>query len=861
MGQDKPGKFQLLTWKQGLFLLLILVVGFSLTWFASKNILNSFYQEQKNEFRINSKQYTNRFNEQLIRIEDALFNTQSFFRASNDVTREELQTFVNNSQLDLTKSSPIDSLFFINKINTQPNTTTEQITHQVEQVTSPYFLHNTANMERTDVAKITDQIKPESVLQQSKQGPQFKSSIIGVLGSQDRKNIHFIIPLKQNKNSEVFGYIGTTFSLSKYLETNRPQKNYVVDLAISASDQNNISLSVGSIVQNNIWLEQVTDFLEVSKLEEKSVFSFGNLGWTFDYNTNITANAPLWLQVMPFLLLLAGGGGTILVVITLLVVFTDRSRVKKKVAEKTQELRVKGRALESVNDGVIVTDTLENGTKTTYVNKGFEEITGYSEDEFVGKNCNFLQGEETDPEKVKKMREKLEQEESFQITLINYRKNGEKFWNELSVSPVYDDVEELVGFIGIQRDVTKQKQREWKLEEKVEEIEKLNQKMQKEKAKDEAILYSIGEGLVVTDEEGKVEFVNDGFEDILGKSKQEVIEQHIAEATPVRNEDKEEVNFESEILSQVLEENKEVKSEQDYYFAREDGSIFPVSITVSPIELDGEVIGAVEVFRDTTKIRELDKAKDEFVSLASHQLRTPLSTISWYAEMLLDGDAGELTDEQEEFIEEIYNGNQRMIGLVSALLNVSRIESGSLMVKREEVDLIELTHNTLKDVEPKVNKKELTVHEDYDQNTPVIKGDQRILRIILQNLISNAVKYTPQEGDIGINIFPNNQEEMVQVEVWDEGYGIPEEQQDQIFEKLFRADNIETKDTTGTGLGLYVVKSILEKTGGDIWFESEEGEGTTFYVQIPFSGMKEQDGSKSLAFGEVSQEEQDSFNK
>jgi signal transduction histidine kinase len=284
---------------------------------------------------------------------------------------------------------------------------------------------------------------------------------------------------------------------------------------------------------------------------------------------------------------------------------------------------------------------------------------------------------------------------------------------------------------------------------------------------------------------------------------------------------------------------------QTYYFVRNDGSKFAAGITASPFVLDGRIVGVILVFRDVSREKDIDQAKTEFVSLASHQLRTPLSTISWYAEMLLTGDAGKVNKEQKEYLEEIYKGNQRMVELVNALLNVSRIELGTFSVEPEDTDLREVAESVFDELKPQLLQKKMKVVHEYDAKLTNIYLDKKLIRIVFQNLLTNALKYTPAKGQIELRIVKQKSDVMVSVK--DNGCGIPKKDQKQIFQKLFRADNVKTLDTNGTGLGLYIVRSIVEQSaGGKIWFESTEGKGTTFFVTLPLKGMKPKEGSRAL---------------
>ncbi len=252
---------------------------------------------------------------------------------------------------------------------------------------------------------------------------------------------------------------------------------------------------------------------------------------------------------------------------------------------------------------------------------------------------------------------------------------------------------------------------------------------------------------------------------------------------------------------------------------------------MSPVVENGKAIFFTVIAGDITKRKEIDLAKTEFVSLASHQLRTPLSAIRWYTEMLKKGMGGSITDTQKSYLDEVYNANLRMIDLVNSLLNVSRIDMGTVQSEPERICIPPVVKNVLGELAPRIAEKKLTVRETYAPDMPEHWFDPQQMRMIFQNLLSNAVKYTPEGGIIKVVAHPEG--ENIFFSISDSGIGIPKEQQPQIFNKLFRADNAREVDTTGTGLGLYIIKSIIEKTGGSLRFESEIGKGTTFYGILP----------------------------
>lgn len=280
---------------------------------------------------------------------------------------------------------------------------------------------------------------------------------------------------------------------------------------------------------------------------------------------------------------------------------------------------------------------------------------------------------------------------------------------------------------------------------------------------------------------------------------------------------------------------------------RKDGALIDVSLTISPLKNDdGEIVGASVVARDITKEKQIDKAKTEFVSLASHQLRTPLTAIRWYSEMLLNGDAGDLNVDQKQFVHEINEGNLRMVDLVNALLNVSRLELGTFLIEPVPTDVIAMTNSVIKEQALDIKKKRISFSASFGDHIPLIPVDEKLLRMVIQNLLSNAVKYTPDKGTVSLSLKVQSKTKSVLWSVSDSGYGIPKNQQHKIFEKLFRADNVRAMDMEGTGLGLYIVKQIVDQSGGKVWFESEENKGTTFFVELPLSGMVAKEGTKSL---------------
>jgi signal transduction histidine kinase len=257
------------------------------------------------------------------------------------------------------------------------------------------------------------------------------------------------------------------------------------------------------------------------------------------------------------------------------------------------------------------------------------------------------------------------------------------------------------------------------------------------------------------------------------------------------------------------------------------------------------VIFAFVSFRQRgNREKEIEGAKTEFVSLISHQLRTPPSTIKWYAEMLQNEEKGPLTDDQKKYVNQIYTSSQQMISLTNALLNVSRLELGTFAIEPEEVDLIKIVKQVLDEYKPQILVKKLQIKEEYEENMPHVTTDPKFITIVLRNLLSNAILYNPDNGQVTIAITKDTNNK-IRIRITDTGYGIPKGQQGKVFTKLFRADNAKMLGSKGSGLGLYVVKSIINQMGGKIWFESEQDKGATFYVSLPqVSIQKRREGAR-----------------
>ncbi len=385
------------------------------------------------------------------------------------------------------------------------------------------------------------------------------------------------------------------------------------------------------------------------------------------------------------------------------------------------------------------------------------------------------------------------------------------------------------------------------LKERTHELETSKDRIEKETHKLNAILSSMGESLIVIANDGSIVRMNQAATVVLGIADGDAQGKKIETILPLFKDKIEITKEDSPIYKALADQSIARTLLRDNISAKDkEGNVFPVVLSATSLlgkGLDG--IAAIVMFRDVTVEKSIDQAKTEFVSLAAHQLRTPLTAIGWYVEMLIHEDVGKINKKQKTYLDEIEHSNQRMVDLVNALLDVSHIDLGTFAVDPTELDLPEVSKSVLKELEPSIEKRKIKIEEKYGRGLSKVMMDQKLIRMVFQNLLSNAVKYTPEGGTVGVSI--ESKEEKLRIVVKDTGYGIPKAEQVKIFTKLYRAQNVRGKDTDGTGLGLYIVKAIVEQSGGSITFVSEENKGTTFYVIFPKNGMSKKKGGKELS--------------
>lgn len=362
----------------------------------------------------------------------------------------------------------------------------------------------------------------------------------------------------------------------------------------------------------------------------------------------------------------------------------------------------------------------------------------------------------------------------------------------------------------------------------LEDTEDARRKIEEEKNKTASVIANLTDGLMVIDENGKISMINPKALEIFGITANDVVG----------------IYFEKALVGTVLKILASLFDKKEKEFFRKEVKINEnMIIDVSCVNImkgtdnNNKKPEFLIIMHDITREKVIEKLKTEFVSISAHQLRTPLSAIKWTLQMLLEGDLGPITDEQKEFIGKINISNERMILLINDLLNVARIEEGRYIYQATPFDIVKIIDSVIKLYNDVAQRKGVKLEfTKPKEDLPKAKIDVEKMTLAITNLVDNAIKYTPEGGFV--RIFVKENKGAIEFSIQDSGIGIPAEQKERVFGKFFRAANALKRETEGSGLGNFIVKNIIEAHDGQIWFESEEKKGSTFYFTIPILDKK-----------------------
>lgn len=361
----------------------------------------------------------------------------------------------------------------------------------------------------------------------------------------------------------------------------------------------------------------------------------------------------------------------------------------------------------------------------------------------------------------------------------------------------------------------------------------------REKEKTNAVLASVADGVYVIDNADEIVLWNKSAETITGFDEEEMLGKQCFTAASVTDGDDGQCTSMCGTAASIEEGAGSVGYE--VLACRKDGDKIWLSVSAAPIREAGEVVGIVHVFRDISEYKEIDRMKSDFVATVSHELRTPLTSILGFSKTLLRSDANFPDASRESFLLEIVREGERLARLIEDVLSVSRIEAGSLRLDLKPVEAAPAVQHVI------TNVSRLTSIHNFVINVPdgmrQVQADPDKLHQVLLNLVVNAIKYSPDGGPIIVSV--EEADEVIRFSVSDEGVGIAKEHIPHVFERFYRAAK-PRGGVAGTGLGLYVSKSLVEEMGGRIWAESTVGEGSRFFFELPLSHA-EQDLSEKIA--------------
>lgn len=350
-----------------------------------------------------------------------------------------------------------------------------------------------------------------------------------------------------------------------------------------------------------------------------------------------------------------------------------------------------------------------------------------------------------------------------------------------------------------------------------------------EKAKADALFESIGEPVLATNEQGEIMKINDALLDMLGYTATELIGKGYMNTIQSFSLDGNPIPPLARPVMRSLMEGRSITDKLQ--FAKKNGDLIPVVVTVAPIMLDGRPIGTIEISRDITRDQEIDRAKTEFLSLASHQLRTPATAVKQYVGMLREGYIGKLSTPQRQAIEHAYEANERQLRIIEDLLRVAKVDSGKMNLHRTPTDLGELLQDIIADQAESVSRRQQTIVFIPPQEQYIAMVDTHLIRTVIENLIDNASKYSPLGKRISIEL--QRQKPGLTIAISDEGVGIAQADIPKLFQKFKRLPNPLSLEANGSGLGLYWAKKVLDYHGGAINVYSKLGNGSTFMVILP----------------------------
>ena len=462
---------------------------------------------------------------------------------------------------------------------------------------------------------------------------------------------------------------------------------------------------------------------------------------------------------------------------------------------------------------------------------GAQRLTGYKAEEGVGRHFStlYLPEDVADGKPARELAEAAHvgrfEEEGWRV-----RKDGSRFWASVVVTALRDPAGQLVGFAKVTRDLTEQRRAEEQLRTSEERLR--------------VLIGSVKDyGIFMLDPDGRVASWNEGARRIKGYEAEEIIGQHFSVFYPEAAREVGFPDYELEVAREVG------RFEDEGWRVRKDGTQFWANVVITALHADdGKLIGFAKVTRDLTErrlaqqrevedarrlaeVEASNRAKTGFLAAMSHELRTPLNAIAGYAQLMQEGIAGPVSEQQQEYLSRIRSSQVHLLGIVNDLLNYGRIEAGEVNYDLSPLALHDVVERVIGMVAPQAERKQLHLRQTSGVLDVRALADQLKTEQIVLNLLSNAVKFTPEGGDVTVS--EALRDGAATIDVRDTGPGIPEDKQEMIFYPFVQLGRSLTSAHEGAGLGLAISRDLARAMRGDVTVRSTPGEGATFTLRLP----------------------------
>ncbi len=528
-------------------------------------------------------------------------------------------------------------------------------------------------------------------------------------------------------------------------------------------------------------------------------------------------------------------------------------RLLRQVGDSNKQLHQLARNLKqekfALDQHAIVSITDVRGN-ITYANDKFCEISGYSQEELLGKNHRIVKSDEHGPEVYREMWRTIASGKTWHGEVKNRTKDGGSYWVAATIVPFLGEDGKPFQYVSIRTDITTRKRME---EEALERNRFLT-----------SLTNAMGEGVYALDANSRCHFLNPEAKQLLGWSQEELAQRGIHDT--IHHQLDEEGNREGPDKCRILSAVKkgEVYRADSEEFIRRDGTVFPVSLVSVPLFNEETFAGSVTVFQDITQRRQdehamaearqaaedANRAKSDFLSSMSHELRTPLNAIIGFSQTL---GMEALNDEQHDQVREIGHAGEHLLGLVNEILDLARIESGRLELSTKPVSLDKVVDECVSLTQTLADGKGITIATAIETSGLHVQADYTRFKQVLLNLMSNGIKYNRDNGTLTIRVEGEGSSGVAKVLVSDTGMGLTAEQLAKLFQPFERLGQDATS-TEGTGIGLVITKDLVELMQGEIGVESEHGQGSTFWFTLPLTEAEAVEAKQAPRPSEAQQE-------